>query len=87
MRTKCLVLKSEEFDPKKPIELLYYSFDSTLEGWDSLNDQYCIPSDWDNIELIVRDYGSPKLDLMLVYNGIDRTKGVLALGHWNDGVV
>lgn len=47
------------------------------------------PYDWDNIELICKNYeevGDNGTDLMFAYD-VDRSLGVLFLGHFNDGIV
>lgn len=44
------------------------------------------PSIWGNIELICSNYKGTGFDLMFAYDN-DRQKGVLFIGHFNDGVV
>jgi hypothetical protein len=43
------------------------------------------PKDWENVELICRNYFQA-LDLMYAYDN-DRNKGTVYLGHFNDGIV
>lgn len=46
------------------------------------------PHEWENIELICRNYGEYGYDLIFAYDDNDRRHiGSLYLGHWNDGVV
>lgn len=45
------------------------------------------PHDYDNIELICRDYWGYGMDLMFAYFDDDRDNGVAFLGHWNSGIV
>lgn len=50
-------------------------------------------SEWDNVTLITRNHNGAGMDLILCYpnDNINKdgsvNKGVLYLGHWNDGVV
>lgn len=49
------------------------------------------PSEWDNIELICKNYDrgdNDSLDLMFAYdNDGERNDGILYLGHFNGGIV
>jgi hypothetical protein len=44
------------------------------------------PMEWKNIELICKNYQSHGFDLMFAYQD-ERNKGVLYLGHFNDGII
>ncbi len=44
------------------------------------------PSDFKNIELICKGYGSDFYDLMFAYDK-HRDEGFIFLGHFNDGIV
>ena len=85
--TKMIILgEQKDKDVKKPIEFFTHitikdSDDASVETVDSL------PSKWNYIELICKDY-IIGLDLMFVYDDAsDRGSGILIIGRWNDGVV
>jgi hypothetical protein len=64
----------------KPIEFVKY-LDS-----DSAFDNKCAePKQWKSIELISKNYFN-KYDLMFAYDE-NRSRGILYLGHFNDGIV
>lgn len=45
------------------------------------------PADWDNIELICKDYANG-MDIMFAYDDADyREDGVLYIGYFNEGLV
>ena len=76
--------------PKKPIQLCValnneFEFD-TKNSVSQAETRY-----YNRIELICRDYSdynAENFDLIFcLLDGKDRSKGVLYLGHWNDGVV
>lgn len=78
--TKIIILGQES--KKKPIKLIKYLH----------KDLYFEPSlrsanDWENIELICRNYGYNKLDLMYAYPNNSRENGTLYIGHFNDGII
>jgi len=81
--TKCIVLGEEpEVRMLKPIEFKY-SFLSNLERKEAKRS----PSQFENIELICRQYSTNGIfDLMFAFDE-DRKYGIIYLGHWNDGVV
>lgn len=81
MSTKCIVLGQEE---KKELEKI--EFVKALNRSFMISNASTKPSDWDNIELITKNYTYKKEDVMFAYNEC-RRNGCLYLGHWNDGVV
>ena len=85
--TKTIILgEQKNKDVKKPIEFFTHitikdSDDASVETVDSL------PSKWNYIELICKDY-IIGLDVMFAYDDAgDRSSGILIIGRWNDGVV
>lgn len=82
--TKVTILgqSHEDEKPKRKIEFVKYLASSGLKGSESN------PSDYDNIELVARNY-TKGLDLMYAYyeGGRDTPSAILYLGHFNDGVV
>ena len=87
MSTNIIVLTNHQAPKPKPIQFL-----RTLKG-DSFVSTCAKPMDFDNVELICKDYykghhNSDKEygDLMFAYYN-ERSKGTLYLGLWNDGVV
>ena len=87
METQCIVLGNNNSSPfKKKIK-----FECCLIKYPPISIEkhiYCCkPSEYKFIELITLNY-STDIDLMFAYNDIrERFKGILYLGHWNDGVV
>jgi hypothetical protein len=83
--TKTIVVGSIEIaTKKKPIKFL-----SSLKG--SLEFDHDVgrkPSNFNYVELIAHNYTFDGRDLMFAYNDPnDRSKGVLYVGYWHDGVV
>ena len=80
--TKVIIL-GEQPDKKKlkPIEFKLQFTD---------NKEPCLPThtpnQWENIELISKRYADG-LDFMFAYKKGERERGVLYLGHFNDGIV
>ena len=64
---------------KKPIQFARVIHSNSLEI------AVIKPHEWDNIELICKNYGCG-YDLMFAYNH-ERDQGVAYLGYFNDGVV
>lgn len=58
-----------------------YTIDTAMNGhWSN-------PADWDNIELICKDYANG-MDLMFAYDGsVNRGDGILYIGYFNEGLV
>jgi hypothetical protein len=80
--TKVIILGEQpEEKGLKPIEFKKY-LDNDLTSYIPSTS----PSDFENIELICKNYRGENIDLLFVYND-DRRKGLLYLGHFNDGVV
>jgi hypothetical protein len=83
--TKTIVVGSTEIaTEKKPIK-----FFSSLRGSLEFNhDVGHKPSDFNYVELIAPNYTSEGRDLMFAYDDPnDRSRGLLYVGYWNDGVV
>ena len=82
MKTKVIILGEQPREKKlNPIE-----FDVLLTEEGEVEAPTVSPSDWDNIELICRNYQNSDYDLMFAYDGT-RSKGTAYLGSFNDGVV
>ena len=88
MTTNIIVLGNYPPQKVKPIQFL-----RTLKGDSFESNCFSKPTDFDNVELICKDYykghhDSDKEygDLMFAYYD-DRKKGILYLGLWNDGVI
>jgi hypothetical protein len=80
--TKVIILGEQpEKKELKPIEFVKYLDDDLISYIPSTS-----PSDFENIELICKNYRGENIDLFFVYND-DRRKGLLYLGHFNDGIV
>lgn len=84
MGTKVTILGQthEDVKPKRKIEFVKYLTSSGLVKCQS------IPSDYDNIELVARNY-TEGFDLMYAYGEgrRDTRSATLYLGHFNDGEV
>jgi hypothetical protein len=82
--TKVRDLTSQEGEEKKlkPIEFV---MECPRNEWSDC-DSSLKPEDWENIELIAKDYYN-NLDLMFAFDDEYRGEGILYLGHFNDGVV
>lgn len=79
--TKIVILSQEpEEKEKKKIE-----FVNMLNPVHGILKATINPNNYEYIELICRNY-SPEFDIMFAYDD-DRSKGVLFIGHFNDGVV
>jgi|LakMenEpi03Aug12_release.lakeMendotaPanAssembly.Ray.scaffolds.fasta_scaffold02274_20 hypothetical protein len=74
--------KVEEEKKLKPIEFIKF-----LSSDVSLGDDPSPPQTWKHVDLIVKDYTTDGLDIMLAYDD-DKYKhyGALYLGHYNDGI-
>lgn len=80
--TKCIVLGEQPTEKKlKPIEFKYV-IKSNFEK-DTPQKR---PHEWENIELIGKNYYGGGYDIMYAYND-ELRYGSLYAGHWNDGVV
>jgi hypothetical protein len=80
--TKVIILGEQpEKKGLKPIEFKKY-LDTDLTSYIPSTS----PSDFENIELICKNYRGENIDLLFVYND-DRRKGLLYLGYFNDGIV
>lgn len=81
--TKVIILGQEpEQKKKKSIEFVK----QVDHGLDIVNPRYS-PNQFENIELIAREWDDGGLlDLIFAYDN-DRNEGYLFLGHFNDGVV
>ncbi len=66
----------------KPIEFISFIF-----GDGKIDTDVNSPNNWNNIELVCRNYNSLNLDLMFAYDDNERDDGALYLGHFNDGLV
>lgn len=75
-------------EPKTKQELRPIIFSSGIASADSPPDTYCaMPSDWNHIELIARNY-CDGYDLMFAYDDPHkRGDGIAYLGYFNDGIV
>lgn len=78
--TKVILLG--ETDSKK--ELKPIEFVKSLINF-SFHDAEAKPSEWENIELIARNYNE-EFDLMFAYDD-NRSDGAIYYGHFNDGIV
>jgi len=81
--TKCIVLGEKE-SPKKVLKSIKFINLITEDG--KLRKAEMTPSEYNNIELICKEYCHGECDLMFAYY-YDRNDGNLYLGHWNDGVI
>lgn len=84
--TKVTVLgKSQGEEPKKKIEFVKLLHASGVAPANS----FTLPSCYDNIELVARNYTREGLDLMYAYDEgcRDTPDAVLYLGYFNDGIV
>jgi hypothetical protein len=86
--TKVTIIGQEFKAPKKYTKIKFlqvltgnYKIDDATTGhWSN-------PADWDNIELICRNYADGK-DLMFCYDSPEfRADGVLYIGYFNEGLV
>jgi len=86
--TKVTIIGQEFKAPKKYTHIKFlqvltgsYKIDSASDGpWSG-------PSDWNNIELICKNYADGK-DLMFCYDDAEhRNDGVLYIGYFNEGLV
>lgn len=80
--TKVFLFTPQQQQTKKPIEFLKSVDSAGVENTPSSK-----PSDYENIELIVKRNESHKPDVMLAYQDNKREYGVLFFGKWNDGIV
>ena len=86
--TKVTIIGHEFKAPKKYTHIKFlqvlngsYKIDGASDGG------WCKPNEWDNIELICKNYSEGK-DLMFAYDDIDyRSDGVLYIGYFNEGTV
>lgn len=79
--TKCIVLGQEPTEvKKKPIEFVN-GLSADMEPFNAGTK----PSDYRNVELICKSYGTGELDAMFAYD-TNRAHGLLFFGKWNDGV-
>lgn len=81
MGTKCTVIG--ETNTKKELQPITFSKVCENQSWKSAAGDF--PSNWENIELIARDFTIDNKDLMFAFDN-NRRDGVLYIGHWNDGV-
>ena len=87
--TKVTILGQESKESKKlkPIEFTMTSCRGSLKFSEVGSMQH--PCNWNNIVLLERNYLNG-IDMMYCYDGDDRNyrkKSIIALGHFNDGVV
>jgi hypothetical protein len=82
MATKVIILGEEPKEVKqlKPIEFVKY-----LSSDISLDSETTLPSSWKHVDLVIKDYTTDGLDVMLTYDN-DKDCGALYLGHYNDGI-
>lgn len=88
MKTKTKVIDLTQHKPDtelKPITF-EYMVNFTEPRDNSLIEATDLPSDFDNIELISRDY-QDDCDVMFAYDNDKRNDGILFFGKFNDGVV
>ena len=80
--TKVIILGQEPKEEKKlkPIE-----FVKAIPDTGKLQNPNYKPSEFENIELICKNYYHEDFDLMFAYD-LERSRGCLYLGHFNDGV-
>jgi hypothetical protein len=73
---------AKKYTKIKFIKVLTGSYEVAKAGVD-----WSGPTNWDNIELICREYADG-MDLMFAYDDADcRTDGVLYIGYFNEGLV
>jgi hypothetical protein len=86
--TKCTIIGDTTSSTKKPtpIQFIKHVIGDVTTGGEWIT-TILKPEDWDNIELICKGDGQQFYDIMFVYDGEDRSNGILVLGWWNDGVV
>lgn len=86
--TKITVLGSEATEKK---ELKKIKFVKYIDEYGENSDFSSSPSEWENIELICRNYRNRENDLMFCFNnqrnGKSNAQQAIFLGHFNDGVV
>ncbi|MCA6445454.1 MAG: hypothetical protein IM600_18650 [Bacteroidetes bacterium] len=84
MATKVIILGEEPKEVKqlKPIEFVKFLSSDIISG-----DDPSPPQIWRHVDLVVKNYTTDGLDIMLAYDD-DKYKydGALYLGHYNDGV-
>ncbi len=80
--TKVRDLTRQQGEEKKlkPIDFILSCSDT-----DDWNSSVSAPSQWDNIDLICKNWRNSGFDLMRIYN--NDSDGFLILGHFNDGYV
>jgi hypothetical protein len=84
--TKTIVIGELVQKQKNPIVFLYLLNHCSPKG-SILEKSTEYPHNYKFIELIASNYNDG-CDLMFAYNDpLDRSAGVLYIGHWNDGVV
>ncbi len=84
MTTVTIIGEAKPIEKKKPIEFVKY-LDSSI-NFQSVNKTVTIPTDYKFIELIRKSNSNQRYDIMFAYD-YDRSKGVIYLGHFNDGIV
>lgn len=84
--TKVIVLADQpkEQNELKPIEFVYQLIES--KGNPRIEKARASPFMWNNIELISKTQSIDFYDRMFAYDD-DRSRGILYLGHFNDGVI
>ena len=83
MATKVNILGQEvplQKEPKKIEFIKFIGFDHKLSKASSF------PKNYNNVELICKNYRNTEFDLMFAYDNI-RNDGLLYIGHFKDGVV
>lgn len=68
----------------KPIEFKFYIINGDGEKWEPI-DYENLPYNWKFIDLICKNWRNEGFDLMRAYDNDEN--GLIALGHFNDGVV
>lgn len=84
--TKVIVIgeQPKEENELKPIEFVYQLIES--KGKPRIEKAGALPFMWNNIELISKSQSIDFYDMMFAYDN-DRSRGIIYLGHFNDGVV
>ena len=81
--TKVIILGEQpENKQLKPIEFKKY-----ITCYGVIKDPAVKPNEFDNIELINLRNKIDGFDFMFAYNNGERDRGILYLGHFNDGIV
>lgn len=78
-------------EPQKEKKLKPIEFYTLIGGRGGAEKPGSKPSEWDNIELVCKNYRNGEYDLLFCYkkdrHGSSYSSQALYLGHFNDGVV